>query len=52
MAPSPGHERVTAPAPAEPGRPAGRWVVGAYAVLALWGLGYLILFFAGVIGPR
>lgn len=34
-------------APAIPG-----WLVGAYVVLAVWGAGYLVFFFTGVIGPR
>ncbi len=39
-------------APADPIPARSRWLVGAYALLALWGIGYLVLFFAGVIGPN
>jgi hypothetical protein len=28
------------------------WLWGAYALLTVWGLGYLFFFFTGVIGPR
>lgn len=45
--------REATPAPAPSASPATPiWLVGAYAVLAAWGLGTLVLFFTGVIGPR
>lgn len=45
---------VPAPAPAStPASPASPlWLVGAYAVLVAWGVGTVVLFFTGVIGPR
>jgi hypothetical protein len=50
--------RASAPAPSAPvqSTPAPGatpfWLVGAYALLAIWGVGYVVLFFTGVIGPR
>lgn len=41
---------TTEPASSSPATP--RWLLGAYALLAVWGLGYLVLFFASVVGPR
>lgn len=41
---------ATAATPASPASPF--WLVGAYAVLVVWGVGTLVLFFTGVIGSR